>query len=270
MKLSELASNRKIKLLLVGQSGVGKTVFSCSGPGQTKVFDFDNKLGSVLNLFPKEKLEQIDADSFTLDKTTHNPYDTFKRCLEVTEKLNPFPYTTVVLDSLTLFADALMADVVKKNPGIKRPVPGHPGIQDWGMFGARIKEDIHRLLALPCNVICIAHSTTQKDEVTEEIKNTILLSGRSVDHLPRIFPELWWAFSKVNKPGAPGQNPVIERYAQTQNDGRYMCNSQIKSIPFYVTLNFPIVQKYFQQPVQETKELMNVSTHQQPTQPNPT
>ncbi len=264
MKLSEMAAQRKIKLLLVGQSGCGKTVFSCSGPGQTKVFDFDNKLGSVVNLFPKEKLEQIDADSFSLDKINHNPYDQFKRSLEGIEKLSPFPYTTVVLDSLTLFADALMADVIKKNPGIKRPVANHPGIQDWGLFGARIKEDIHRLLALPCNVICVAHSTTIKDEVTEEVKNTILLSGRSVDHLPRIFPEMWWAFASVDKPQAPGGEPVVKRYVQTKNDGKYICNSQIKDIPFYVSLNFQTVQRYFNPIATEPKkEITDVARTEQ-------
>lgn len=249
MNLSEMKLNNKIKLLLIGDSGAGKTVFSTSPEGKIFVFDFDNKLSSAAAYWSVKnpaKLKDIEYEQFSLDKGTE-PYIKFRQKLQgltdVAAK-GDFPYQTVVVDSLTLYAEAMMAYFMAKNSSIKRAFEGIPAMQDYLVAGSKFRDDMNRLLALPCNVICIAHSTSSMDESTGETKNGILLSGKTADHLPRIFTEVAWAYTKVTQPKAPGEASKIEYLANTRKFQRFTCRTQIPGIPDTIPLDFGVYKAY--------------------------
>lgn len=244
MKLSDLVVSQKIKLLLVGASGAGKTVFACSGPGRTYVFDFDNKLSSAASYYQHKNPEQmrnIEYDQFTLNKTNAKPYLDFKAKLDVLEKMasvGKFEFDTVVLDSTTLYSEALMAHVISTNPGVKRAFSNVPALQDYLVSGTFFKEDMNRLLSLPCNVICTAHSSVVIDPTTDKARNTILLTGKIAEHLPRIFTEVFWAFVKQEAPKSPTEEGVIKHVALTRSNGAYTCRTQLPKIPLWIPLDF--------------------------------
>lgn len=256
MNLADLVQSQKIKLLLIGASGAGKTIFSCSGPGKTFVFDFDRKISSAASYFShhnREKLNQIEYEALFPTPGSESAYSDFRKKLAELEEAakNPstFPFATVVLDSLTMYSDALTYAHIAKNPGVSRDkLSGvvQPAMKDYGAISTLFKQDMYRLLALPCHVICIGHSTTVTTESGEQ-KNGILLTGKIADHLPRIFTEVYWAFVKQTQGKALGDEPKIEHVALTRSNGKYTCRTQIPTIPAFVSLDFKTIQGYLTQ-----------------------
>lgn len=250
MNLNELVVSQRIKLLLIGESGSGKTVFACSGPGKTYVADFDTKISSAATFYKKHKPAQLDGiefDTFSLNKAA-NPYSAFKTKLTALEALTkgsaPFPYDTVVIDSLSLYAEALTHHVIVTNPKVPRTFANIPSMQDYGLILQAFKEDMNRVLSLPCNVICTAHSTLKEDVETGQTRASISLTGAIKDHLPKIFTEVYYCFAKQAQAKAPGEEPKIEHVALTRSNGKYTCRTQIPEIPLWVKLDFPTIQKY--------------------------
>ena len=250
-KLSDLATNDKLKVLLYGESGAGKTTFAASAPGPVFFFDFDGNISSAkkyLEVTNPGKIGEIDYEHLPLSRT-QNPYGRFQALLKGLEDLaanGDFKFKTVVLDSLTLYSDALMADVMRTNPGTKRFNPDVPVMQDYLVNAIKFKQDIARILSLPCNVICTGHITQEKDEITGEIRVRPLLSGKLADHLPRIFFEVWRAYVDA-KDG--------KHKAQTRSDGRFVCRTEIPRIPSSVDLEFDSIFKYLSQPVNKKEEV---------------
>lgn len=244
--LETLLGTQKHKLLLVGQSGTGKSCASLSLPGKKYVFDFDNKLGSAASFYSQKDpsvLKDTEFTQFTLNKRTADPYEDFQKDLTRVEALaqsGKFPYAVVSLDSLTLYCEALMAHVVKKNPGIKRAIVGVPALQDYLIAQGMVKNDLGRVLALPCDVVCIAHSTTIRDEETGSIKTKVLLSGQLADYVPRIFTEVWWAVKKK------GEDGKIGHYAITRSE-QVVTRTQIPNIPDVIPLDLNLAKTYLAQ-----------------------
>lgn len=241
--LSELENSNYIKALIYGDSGVGKTCFASTFPGPIAVFDFDNKLISAFNYLratDPAKAEQIKYESFSTNKVSEKPYRAFHAALARLETLvreGKFPYKTVVLDSLTLYSEAMMADTIQSNPNIKRAIPGHPAMTDYGLVGTYFRNDIGRLLALPCNVVCIGHVKELLDEVTGITSYKVMLAGQLASYAPKVFREVYMAFSKEEKDG-------IKRYLQTQPSKRFECRTEIMGMPAIVPMDLKTIMQY--------------------------
>lgn len=248
MKLSELNPSAHKKIYVQGDSGSGKTVFACSFPTPIYVFDFDGKVGSSASFYAndKERLGRIEYDTYlpkSGDKTDvpFVRYNTKLVELENAAKTNAFPYATIVLDSSTLYAQAMLKEVVRQNPGIKRmPVNlGDPtSIQDYGIFASHFTQMLVRLLSLPANVVVTGHISTDKDELTGEIIRGPFLPGKQAPQMvPILFEEVYRAYAET-------KDGKASYFAQTQSDGRYKCRSQIKGIPSIVSLSYESLKKF--------------------------
>lgn len=263
MKLSELVVTQKIKLLLVGDSGAGKTVFATSGPGKTYVFDFDTKISSAATYLKKHKpgqLDNIEFESYTLNKAIEkkedHPYYKFKLKLKELETLaatGKFPFENVALDSLSLYSEALTSWILKTQK-TQRAFEGMPSMVDYGLILAAFKEDINRVLSLPCNIICTAHSIVKEDPETGTSRTTISLTGQIGNHLPKIFTEVYYCFAKQGQAKTPGEEPKIEHVALTRSNGKFTCRTQIPEIPLWVKLDFPTIQHYLSKTTNEQEK----------------
>lgn len=245
---NDFSSGNHIKLLVYGDSGVGKTCFASMFPGPIAFLDFDNKLSSAFNFLKEkdpEKIKKIAYESFSTNRVTGNPYKDFHKILSELEILvssSKFNYKTIVVDSLTLYAEAMMADVVKSNPNLKRPIPNVPALQDFMISKINFQNDIGRLLALPCNVVCVGHIKTSQNDVTGELVNQVMLAGQLAGYAPKVFREVYRAFIRQGKEG-------VQRYLQTQPDGKYEVRTELLGMPSIIPMSFEELTKY--QPKQE-------------------
>lgn len=233
--LDTLVTTQKLKLLIYGQSGAGKTVFSAGAP-KPLVLDFDGKVSSAASYFAHnapERLKEISFENLTDTPGQDRPFRRFSkilRDLQAQAAGGKFPYETVILDSLTLFLDAFMADIMAENPGVKRP-NNVPALQDYQILNLQFKDVMSRLLSLPCHVIVVGHITSETNQETGRIFWKPLVPGKLADRLPQIFSEVYRAYviSKDNQP---------QFVLQTSSDGEYICRTQIPGIPTHIPSDF--------------------------------
>jgi len=228
MKLGDIKTEGNVKILLMGDAGVGKTVFACSLPGKTKFLDFDNKVDSAALFYRKNPkvLENIDVEQFPPSLNT-SPIERLSQLITkefiVQQQSGKMDFDNLVLDSITTFSAATLAHIVKSNPGIKRNISAQgqqAGLQDFGILKREFQKLIPGLISLPCNVIMLAHIATEKDEATGAILRHTMMDGSFAKELPIYFKEVWRLYVKDGK-----------RWVQTQSDGMYNCRSQITGLP---------------------------------------
>lgn len=229
--LDQISTSGDFKGLMMGEPGVGKTVFASSFPGPIRYLDFDRKVDSAA-LFWKskgdiERLRNIRVTQFSSDLDGKSPIDQLTKIFAEEfipqQRAGKMEFNTLVLDSITTFSTATLKHIVKSNPGIKRVVTAQgpqPGMQDYGILLREFERITNGLLSLPCNVIMLAHIATEKDETTGQILRHTSMDGSFAKKLPALFKEVWRLYVKDGK-----------RMAQTQSDHMYNCRSQIPGLP---------------------------------------
>ena len=233
--LDTLVSTQKLKLLVYGQSGAGKTVFSTGAP-KPLVLDFDGKVSSAASYYahhaPK-RLKEISYENLTDTPGQERPFRRFKKILQKLQKdaaEGKLAHETIVLDSLTLFLDAFMADIIAENPGVKRP-NNVPALQDYQILNIQFKDVMSQLLALPAHIVVVGHITSETNQETGRIFWKPLVPGKLADRLPQIFTEVYRAY-------VVHQNGAQQYLCQTSSDGEYVCRTQIPGIPQHVPADF--------------------------------
>jgi AAA domain len=233
--LETLVTQQKLKLLVYGQSGAGKTVFSAGAP-KPLFLDFDGKVSSAASYYSvhaPERLKEISYENMTDLPGQERPFRRFSKLLKQLHEqaaAGKLPYETVVLDSLTLFLDAFMADVIAENPGVKRP-NNVPALQDYQILNLQFKDVMSKLLALPCHVIVIGHITSETNQETGRIYWKPLVPGKLADRLPQIFTEVYRAY-------VVHQDGKQQYLCQTSSDGEYVCRTQIPGLPAQIPADF--------------------------------
>lgn len=233
--LDQLVNTQKIKLLVYGQSGAGKTVFATGAP-KPLVLDFDGKVSSAASYYSvndPDKLKEIGYEDMTEIPGQPRPFRRFKAILAQLQKdaaEGKLKHETIIVDSLTLFIDSLMADIIAENPGVKR-VNGVPALQDFQIMNIQFKDVMSQLLGLPCHVIVIGHITSETNQETGKIFWKPLVPGKLADRLPQVFTEVYRAYVVHNK----GQTEYL---CQTSSDGDYVCRTQIPGLPQNVPSDF--------------------------------
>lgn len=228
--LSDLKPSNKKTVLIYGESGSGKTCFAASFPGPIHYYDFDGKVSSAAQyLKGSAKLGEISYDDCT-PKKGFDPGAFINDEIGKIKDSGSVPYGTIVIDSLTTFADATMAYLMKMNPGIKRIITRGaqaPALQDYGIFRLYMKAFISGVLALPCNVVFTAHVHVDKDEHTGRLIYHPMMAGKLAYELPIYFEEVYVSYVKDGK-----------YFAQTQADSKYQCRSQIRGLPKEIPLSY--------------------------------
>lgn len=233
--LDTLVTTQKIKLLVYGQSGAGKTVFSAGAP-KPLVLDFDGKVSSAASFYAfhsPERLKDISYENLTDTPGQERPFRRFKKILSQLQKdaaEGKLKHETIILDSMTLFLDAFMADVMAENPGVKRP-NNVPALQDYQILNIQFKDVMSNLLGLPCHVIVVGHITSETNQETGKIFWKPLVPGKLADRLPQIFTEVYRSYV-IQKDGQP------THLLQTSSDGEYICRTQIPGLPQHIPADF--------------------------------
>ena len=237
MKLSEIQTSDKLKVLVCGPPGTGKTCFAAGFPYPMLVLDFDSKINSAAAWFASDqaRLDGIEVRSLGKKLDGSDPITEMNKI--ITEELIPqqktgaMKYKTLVIDSCTTFSSAVLGHIVKTNPGVKRVASAQgvqAGMQDFGILKREFARLIPGLLSLPMNVVMTAHIKTDRSELTGEIIRSPIMDGSFSQELPIYFEEVYRIFMKDGKP-----------FAQTKSDQYYdFCRSQIPKLPNPVELKY--------------------------------
>lgn len=243
--LNDLKIEGNFKGVVLGESGVGKTCLAATFPSPSLLLDFDLKADSATAYLRSrgltEQLNSVEVEQLP-SRLDISPIDRLTKIIN--ERLIPqqksgkMEFKTLILDSITTFSSAVLAHIVKTNPGIKRNETKQgpqPGLQDYGILRREFQRLIPGLLTLPCNVIMLAHIAIEKDESTGQISRHAMMDGSFARELPVYSKEVWRMYIKDGR-----------RMIQTQSDHMFNCRSQLQGLPahFDVTEGYSALVKY--------------------------
>jgi len=159
-KPNELAQTKiKLKGLIYGQPGIGKTSLSLSSP-KPLLIDFDNGLRRVD--------KQYQTDSVQIES--------YQDLLNILTKENIDNYETIIIDTLGKMIDRIGDWLAESNPKVKQG-DGQLSMKGWG----NVKFEFQRLLKLldaqNKSVIFVAHEKEEK--VNDEVMKRPDVAGSS-------------------------------------------------------------------------------------------
>jgi len=166
------AKNKRLKALIYGPTGCGKTVTALQFPNPAVI--------------DGEKGTDHYADDFTFDVTQTSTIDSLVD--SITDLLNdPEDYKTLVIDPFTVFTDNQVIEWSKKLK-LKK---GNPDYElqpaDHGPLKMKRKEIVDMILGLDLNIVCTARI---KQKYRQEGRNFMVPDGYKPD-LPEDIPYLF-------------------------------------------------------------------------------
>lgn len=213
-----------IKLLLVGDSGGGKTYKAAQfcASGKVVIFNFDQNTVGLARL-PKEMQDKIILINPYLDKNGKE-YDvkkTWSNFLELLALVVDMPdVTTIIIDSLSTFAAALNWQILgKKDPNAKPA-----GFDHWAYFMNHLQLFCDKVLHDPNldkHIILIAHDEVEKNPLTQEVFRSLSLNGQMKNSFPLHFTDVWRVYPKV-----PTAGPIEYRIRTVPATG-YICKCSL-------------------------------------------
>lgn len=156
-----------IKMLVYGDPGVGKTVFSCSGD-KTIFVDVEGGSLSVQSRIKSKKVVKKKFETF----------DEIEDFIRTLHEKGGGKADTLVIDSVTELQKKLMDYIVESHPEVKRPYGDGLTVGDWGYNTERMRRFIRMARDLDMNVILTALAMEEKNEVTGAVKTMPKMSSK--------------------------------------------------------------------------------------------
>lgn len=150
-------SNKKIKMIIAGYAGIGKTTLSLSAPSPL-LFDIDNGIDRVEAPYRKDTV--IISDYETLLDDLHK--EDFSR------------YETFVIDTGGKLLDLMKPYVIKQNPQNGQR-DGSLSMKGWGAIGVEFKRFTEIVEKLNKHIVYVFHTKEENDG--ELMKLRIAMEG---------------------------------------------------------------------------------------------
>jgi hypothetical protein len=212
-KPSELNIQGKIKGLIYGQPGMGKTTIALSAP-KPLLFDFDNGVHRV-NFAHLDGVDTVQVTS----------YQDF---LDVINNENLAPYETFVIDTGGKCLDFMSEYIIKNNPKMGKG-NGALTLQGYGERKGLFSSLVKRISLMDKHIIFVAHRDTKTEG--DDTRYVPQFGGSSYDSL---VTEL----DLVGYLEANGTERTLTFNPTSRNDGKNTCSlPAIMKIPVIVDEN---------------------------------
>ena len=162
-KPNELSNDVKLKGLIYGEPGLGKTTLALSAPNPLLI-DFDNGLRRVS--------KQHQSDSVQIE--------TYQNLLDILLKEDISEYKTIVIDTLGKMIDRIGDWLAISNPKTKQ-ADGQLSMKGWGSVKLEFQKLLKLLDSKNKSVIFVAHSKEEKDgDLTKQRPDVAGSSGKDI------------------------------------------------------------------------------------------
>ncbi len=151
-KPHELSVETKIKALIYGQPGLGKTTVALSAP-MPVLLDFDK---GVHRVNPEHQTETLQVESWN----------------DVIEVLNDgslLPFQTIIIDTASKMLDCMSLYLISKNPKLGKS-NGALSLQGYGERKAEFNSFIKKVTSLGKHLIFVAHEKEEKNNEVKEVR----------------------------------------------------------------------------------------------------
>lgn len=192
-------NTKSFKGIIYGDSGTGKTSIASTCRTPVLVHSFDPGGSKVLRPFVEKgdvivdsSFEAEDAKNPTAFEAWDKEYHRLKK-EKVFEELG-----TYVIDSLTTLSNAAMNLVLKK----AGRTAGVPQQNDYMPQMTLLRNALHDILSLPCDILLICHTDVNKDEISGKIYRNIMVTGKLSTQIPLMFDEQYYACTKETSKGS--------------------------------------------------------------------
>lgn len=198
-KSYELNVQTKIKALIYGQAGTGKTTLAISSP-KPLLFDFDGGVHRV-NYAHMTNVDTVQIESY-------------QNFLDVLNTEDLIPYETFVIDTGGKCLDYMAEYIIKNNPKLGK-ANGTLTLQGYGERKAEFTALVKKVSTMNKHILFVAHRETRQDG--DDMRYVPLFGGSNYDSL---VTEL----DLVGYLEANGRKRVITFDPTSRNDGKNTCN----------------------------------------------
>lgn len=198
-KSHEIQVQTKIKALVYGQAGTGKSTLAISSP-KPLLFDFDGGVSRV-NF---HHLKGVDTVQIS----------TYKDFLDVITKEDLTPYETLVIDTGGKLLDHMAEYLIKGNPKLGK-ANGTLTLQGYGERKGEFVNIVRKITLMDKHILFVAHRETKQDG--DDMRYVPLFGGSNYDSL---VTEL----DLVGYLEANGRKRIITFDPTSRNDGKNTCN----------------------------------------------
>jgi hypothetical protein len=220
-----------LKVMSVGNSGTGKSIFASSFPTPGFVFDFG---GEIISYKGKDfNYEQYDVSPQGWAK--------FERdFIQVRKDVIDEKYKTVVVDNLSAMTDLAMEKAMQLDPK-RSPTNGPLWQVHFGMVKNLMEGRLRQIINLNCNLVLIAHLDTLRDDNGAVIGVEPSLTGKLSADAPSYFSEVY--YHEVRKVGGETRW-LVQTVPMGRNHGRSRSSGKERLLPDMIENDYTEIMLY--------------------------
>lgn len=205
--------NKRLKVLLYGVSGVGKTSFAASFPNP---FFLDLESGMMSTL----RVGDVYRYPFDFDKDVTN-YEQVREFYKIVKSAKNPPFETIVIDSLNELQVLVAQNVINKYGKVKRQYDDQLTLADYQKANNDVVKLIRSFLKLPYNVVFTAAST-RLEPGEDSVMLTPKLIGKVVGPvMEKLMDLIGYCYAKPTKSGGS------EHYASFHITAQYLAKDRL-------------------------------------------